>query len=421
MVEGSAAGIGRNEVGEKITNGLYDAILPGMKRIVVVGAGFVGLRVARLLKNKDPELEVFLVDKKDHFLFTPWIIDALAGDLKYEDITIDLNIVAEHDGINFIVGEVIAIDRNENTISIKTTEDTSSMAYDVLILSIGARTSYYGIPGAKEHSYPLKTSGDIRRVHEALRGLFHSAAQISDPEKRRQYLSIIVVGAGPSGIEATFSVIHYVRKLKRKGSLPKDCEVKIHVIQAGPQILPGFSEKIVDTAADELRKAGVLVLTGETVKNVDEQAMETSSGKRIPVRFTLWTAGLEASPIIFEPKPETMHGGYITVDNYLRVTDNIFAGGDITFFKHKGAPVPKTAQSAMQMAGVIVENVLRCCKDAKMKPYNYMDKGVLLTAERAGIITIGHLVTITSPLVIPIRKLLYRYRFYQMTGFWKKP
>ncbi len=391
-----------------------------MKRIVIVGAGFVGLRVARILRKKDPELEVFLIDKKDHFLFTPWIIDALAGDLKYEDITVDLGAIAERDGFNFILGEVVEIDRNENTISIKTAEDTSSMAYDALVLSHGAKTCYYGIPGAKEHSYPLKTSGDIRRVHEALRGLFHEAAQIADPEKRKQYLSIAVVGAGPSGIESTFSVLHYVRRLKKKGSLPEDCEVKMHIVQAGPQILPGFSEKVVDTAADALRKAGVLILTGEAVKKVDEGAMETSSGKRIPVRFTLWTAGLEANPIQCEPAPETMNKGYFTVDNYLRIGENVFSGGDITFFKYKGRPVPKTAQSAMQMAEVIARNVLRCCKDTRMKPYNFSNKGALLTAARTGIMTIGHSITITSPLVVPIRKLFYRYRFFQMTGFWKK-
>jgi len=392
-----------------------------MKRVVIIGAGFVGLRVARLLKKKDPELEVFLVDQKDHFLFTPWIIDALAGDLKPQEITIDLHPIAERDGFHFVLGKVMDVDRTNNRISIQTTEGRSDMAYDVLVVSNGAKACYYGIPGAKEHAYPLKTNADIRHVHEALRGLFHEAAQIADPEKRRQYLSIAVVGAGPSGIESTFAVLQYVKHLKKKGSLPKDCEVKMHIIQAGPQILPGFSEKVIDTAADALRKARVLVLTGEAVKRVDEEAIDTSSGKRIPVRFILWTAGLEANTIQTEPEVEMMHSGYFTVDNYLRISENIFSGGDVTFFKYKDRPVPKTAQSGMQMAKVIARNVLRCCKANKMKPYNFSNKGALLTAAHTGIMTIGHHVTIVSPLVVPIRKLFYRFRFYQMTGFWKKP
>lgn len=392
-----------------------------MKRIVIVGAGFVGLRVARLLRKKDPTLEIFLIDKKDHFLFTPWIIDALAGDIKYEDITIDLNVIAERDGFHFVLGEVLSIDQAKNTLEVKTGAEKTQIAYDVLVLSHGAKPCYYGIPGAEEHSHPLKTSGDIRRAQEAIHHMFHEAAQLADPEKRNQFMSMAVVGAGPSGVEATFSVLHYIRRLKKKGSIPEDCSVRMHLIQAAPQLLPGFSEKVVDTAADELRRSGVQVMTGEPVKRVDERMIETGSGKTIPVRFTLWTAGIEANPMRCTPEPETMRGGYMTVDNYLRISDNIFAGGDVTFFMHKGTPVPKTAQSAMQMAKVISQNVLRCCRDARMKPYNYMNKGALLTASKTGILTIGHRLTITSPLVVPLRKLFYRARFYQMTGFWKKP
>lgn len=392
-----------------------------MKRVVVVGAGFVGLRVARLVKKQNPELEVFLIDKKEQFLFTPWIIDALAGDLKYEDITVDLNTIAKRDGIHFILGEALNVDQHQNTIEVKTSSETARIGFDVLVLSHGAKPCYYGIEGAEKHSLPLKTGNDVRRVHEGLRHLFLEAAQIADPEKRKQHLSLAVVGAGPSGIESTFSILYYTERLKKKGSIPDDCDVKMHVIQAAPQILPGFSEKVVDTAADELRKAGVLTMTGEAVKRIDENAIETSSGKHIPVQFVLWTAGVEANPIDCDPEPERMHGGYITVDNYLRLHDNVFAGGDVTFFKHKGKPLPKTAQSAMQMAEVIAKNVSRCCKDAKMKAYNYSDKGALLTAARTGILTLGHRFTIASPLVVPLRKLFYRFRFYQMTGFWRTP
>lgn len=386
-----------------------------MKRIVIVGAGFVGLRVARLLaKHAENRFTVILIDKKDNFLFTPWLIDALAGDMHLENITADLPAIAQRDGFIFIKGEVLDIDREAKTISIKN-ETTEDMAYDQLVLAYGAKTCYYGIPGAKEHSLPLKTAGDARRAQEALLRMIREAEQTPDPKKREQMLTAAVIGGGPTGIESIFSIKNFVHKKQSEGAIDPALKIRFHLIQAAPQILPGFPQAAVNIANRELDNGGIQTYTGEAVTKIDEDMIHTVSGKMIPAHFILWAAGIEACPMDIKPDVEEVKG-YPTVDNYLRLDDSIYCAGDVSNLKMKGAVVPKTAQIAMQMAELIAANILKEDAGAKPRPFRAENKGVIVTLGKTGVISLLHKITIRTKLANQLRQMFYRFRFKQMTG-----
>lgn len=386
-----------------------------MKRIAIVGAGFVGLRVARLLaKHAENRFTVVLIDKKDRFLFTPWLIDMLAGKMPLEQITASIPTIAKRDGFIFIKGEVHDINRKEKTFTIHA-EGTQKMTYDKLVLAHGADTCYYGIPGAKEHTLPLKSIGDAKRAQESLLHLMREAEQIADSKERARLLTLAVVGGGPSGIEAIFSIKNFIQKKQTDGTIDPTLSLRYHLIQAAPQILPGFSQTAVNIANRELDNHSIQTYTSEAVIKIEKNTIYTVSGKMIPAHFILWTAGIEACPINIDPNVEIVKG-YPTVDNYLRLDDSIFCAGDISNLKTKGVHVPKTAQVAMEMAEVVAANILKEDAGARLRPFHAETKGTIITLGKTGFVDLFHTLAFETPLANKLRRAFYRFRFKQMTG-----
>ncbi|MEK7473574.1 MAG: FAD-dependent oxidoreductase [Patescibacteria group bacterium] len=385
------------------------------KRIVIVGGGFVGLRTAQIISRTCDGFEVLLIDKKCDFLFTPWLVDALAGEMKLEDITVDLSDLAKQDGFDFLEAEVIRVAREKRTIRLRTAVSEKDLPFDILVLSQGVRTSYYDIPGAETYSYPLKNPGDIWRAQQAILDTLAKATAEQNKMEHERLLSMAVVGAGPTGIEAIFAVKQFIERKQADGTVSADLKPRFHLIQAAPQILPGFPESVVRHANAELDLHGIQTMTGEAVIGVEPGLIRTVSGKAVPASFILWCAGIEPSMVDLTPPPIMERGGYPVVDNFFRIDKNIFCAGDVSGFKLHGVPVSKTAQTAMQMAPILAENILRTLDGKKLVPFRTTTKGVVITLGDTGVISLKHKITIKAKWSVPLRNSFYRHRFKQMT------
>jgi NADH dehydrogenase len=384
------------------------------QRIVIVGGGFVGLKITRLLSRTKRDASVLLIDETRDFLFTPWLIDALAGEMPLEKITVSLSKLAKQSDFTFKQGEVTRIDRGTRRVHVKSIEgNKDEVPYDILVLSQGVRSCYYGIPGAQENSFPLKNPNDVTRAQHAILEAMGKAAKSDDLLEREELLSVAVVGAGPTGIESIFAMKQFIERKQMLGALDATLKPRFHLIQGAHQILPGFPEAVIRDANITLDAQGIQTMTGEAVIKIDPGVIHTVSGKMIPASFILWSAGIEPRPIDIQP-PVILDRGYIVVDNYFRVDDHIFCAGDMSGFKLHGAPLPKTAQTAMQMAPVLAKNILRSLAGKKLKAFHAKSKGVIITLGNTGVISLLHFITIYTRFTHFLRDLFYKHRFKQM-------
>lgn len=385
------------------------------RRVVVVGGGFAGLLTARrLAESHAGRVEVTLISATDRFVFAPRLIDALA---RHDDVTdkytASLPDLAKRFAFTFVQGLVSHIDRNSRTVSVATNDAIVPYPYDLLVLAQGAMTAYYNIPGAEEHTLPLKSWDDLSRIHDRINGCIAKAAGAATDEERRTALAFVFVGGGPSGIESAFSVKEYVEdSLKdRPELLPL---VSWTLIQGAPQILSGFPPNMATGAMEELTSHGFKVHVGMSVAAVEREAVRLTNEERIVSGLTLWMAGVAANVVPMTPEIER-DGKGMMVDSTLKIDAHIFAAGDAISFRDKQLLLPKNAQTAMQMADSLAKNLMRELDGQPLKPFRFYNFGSIITLGTTGYLNIGR-VAVKFPLALQLRDLFYKIRMRQIVG-----
>ncbi len=383
-------------------------------RIVIVGAGFVGLPTARQLKKRLPNADVFLIDKKDHFLFTPRLIDLL--ETPSDKYTPRIAPIAARQKFTFVQGEARNIDRTKRIVYVKTQDGAArELGYDALVLCQGAKTTYFKTPGAEAYALPLKVREDVDRIHARVQERFADAKD-ADPMRAKALLSFLVVGAGPSGIEALFSLKAYAERYADEHAPTLKQYLSFAVLQAAPQILPGFIPGVVNAAKDALSRHNIDIFEGDPVTNIEPDAVTTAVGRRIPYGVLLWCAGIEANCITMAPETLLDRAGCIVTDQYLHVSDMIFAAGDTVAFADRNVIIPKNAQTAMMMVETITTNVINTLEKKPLVAFHYTSKGNILTlGPNDGVLQLKSL-SARSGLARTIRNALYNIRERQITG-----
>lgn len=390
-----------------------------MPHIVIVGAGFVGLSTARRLRKQKPDLSITLIDVKDTFLFTPRLIDALENEgYPRASYRADLRTIAKRDGFAFIQGYVNNIDRETKTLTYipsTSNEIKETISYDLLVLSQGAKPCFYDLPGVVEHGLSLKTEEDLHYIHDRVRSMLKEAKNLATDEEKKYHLTFAAVGAGPSGVEGVCSLKTFVEKLC---NTEEYSSLKPHLswtlLQGGPQILPGFPTPLVKGAAHLLEQQGIAVRTGVSVTGIQPGKIITAQNI-VPASLTLWTAGIEAATIPISPTIQSERGGYLPVDRHLMIAPNIFGAGDAILYRESNVVIPKNAQTAMRMAKTLADNLLHTLKNERLETFRYTSKGNIITVGNTGFLDAKYFV-IQTKLVLPLRRLLYRIRFWQVTG-----
>lgn len=351
------------------------------KKVVIIGAGFGGLSAAKILKNT--ELDVIIVDKTNHHLFQPLLYQVATAALSPADIAIPIrSIFSEQNNIKVILDEGVSIDKKNQIVQLK----DSQIKFDYLIIATGSRHSYFGNDSWEKYALGLKTLNDALLIRERIIKSLELAEKEADPVKKKSYLTFVIIGGGPTGVELAGAIAEIAKKtiIKDYKNFNHD-ETKIILIEGMPRLLNSFDEKLARQAEEDLKKMGVEILLNTMVKNVTEKAVETSNGI-IETTNIIWAAGNIASGLLRTLDIVLDKSLRAIVENDCSIPDysNIFVIGDTANFKdEKGNILPGIAPVAIQQGKYVGKIIADQIPKEKRKPFRYFDKGTMATIGKA--------------------------------------
>jgi len=352
------------------------------KQVVIVGGGFAGLNVATGLRRAD-DVSITLIDRRNYHLFQPLLYQVAMAGLSPADIAAPIRgMLSRQRNVEVIQDEVTGVDFAQDRVLTRET----SFAYDHLILACGARHSYFGHTDWEEFAPGLKTIEQATEIRRRVLTAFENAERIDDPQQRKQWMTFVVVGGGPTGVELAGAIGEMSRfTLARDFHHIDSALARVMLIEGGPRILPGFSPESAARATRELEELGVQVWTDSRVTKVDAHGVEVGD-ERIRAATVLWAAGVEASRLGAKLGVKTDRQGRIIVDANLRVPDhgNVFVAGDLAHVDDgHGNALPGVAPVAMQQGRYIARSILQEMAGRQCEPFRYFDKGRLATIGRS--------------------------------------
>ncbi len=352
-----------------------------MKKVVIVGGGFGGLGVARRLANQP--VAVTLIDRSNHHLFQPLLYQVALAGLSPADIAVPIRSVLRHArNLQVLMGEVARIDRPTKSILLR---DGSTLDYDYLVLAPGAQSGWFGHPEWAKFAFGLKNLDDALQIRSRVLLDFEAAERENDPLRRRQLLTFVIVGAGPTGVELAGSLAELSRTLLAKDFRQvAPSEPRVLLIEAGDRVLAAFDPVLSAAALASLRQLGVEVFLETRVETIDDKGVSVG-GQRIPSRTVIWAAGVAASPLLRSLNLPLDPQGRIAVGPDLRVPQapEIFVLGDAAHCEQDGALLPGLGAVAMQQAPLVGANLMALVIGQPTQPFRYRDKGAMATIGRS--------------------------------------
>jgi NADH dehydrogenase len=352
-------------------------------RVVIVGGGFGGLYAARELGNA-PEVEVTLVDRRNHHLFQPLLYQVATGALEPGEIAQPLrSIFRKRMNITVLLGEAVGIDVDARRIVLS---DGGPIEYDSLIVATGARFSYFGNDGWAKIAPGLKSIDDALDMRRRILIAFEAAEREAVAERRKEWMTFVVVGGGPTGVELAGALGEIANDtLKRDFRSINPPDARIVLVEALDRILPTYPVDRSRSAARQLERLGVTVRVGTRVVHVDARGVRVAAGKKeeeIPARTTLWAAGVLASTfartVAVAAGAETDKSGRVRVTPELNVPGRpeIFVIGDAAVQPwQEDRPVPGVAQGAIQPGRYVGKTILRRLRGEATPPFSFRDLG----------------------------------------------
>lgn len=362
-----------------------------MKRIVIIGCGFVGINAAKILGNKD-NVDVTLIDRNNYHLFQPLLYQVATAGLSPAEIAVPIrNIFSNCRNIKVLQAEVRNIDFNARTVEVS----NGKIEYDYLILGCGARTTYFGNEHWKKHALGLKTVEQALEIRRKLLTAFEKAETSDHLEERSKLLTFVIVGGGSTGVELAGAIGELSRfTLARDFRNIDPKQAQIILIEAGERILPAFSKELSAAATRDLESLGVEVRTRQKITDIDEGGVYIGK-QRIEAETIIWSAGIRAPDINGRLKTRSGGAQAVTIEADLRLKGHreVFVGGDQAgFLNQTNHPLPAVAPVALQQGRFIAESILRELQGEKQRPFYYRDKGQLATIGRKkAVLQIGRL------------------------------
>ena len=362
--------------------------------IVIVGAGFGGLRAARALKHADVRITV--IDRRNYHLFQPLLYEVATAGLSPNDIAYPIRAVLRRQkNTRVFLAEVVAIDTKRRKVVLQDGE----VEYDYLILATGAGHSYFGHPEWETYAPGLKSIEDALEIRRRILLAFEMAERETDEERRRALLTYVIIGGGPTGVElagAIAEIAYTVMVQDFRSIRPQDA--RIILVEAGPRILPFMPESLSLKAEAALKRLGVEIVKNSPVTSV-RQGMVMAGTQTIHAGTVLWAAGVEPSPLARSLGVPLDDVGRVPVNPDLSIPGHpeVFVIGDLAaFVDETGKLLPGLAAVAVQQGRHVARNILRMCNGLPSEPFHYVDLGTMATIGRAAAVVNFNWITLSG-------------------------
>ncbi len=359
-------------------------------RVVILGAGFGGLEATKTLRRAPVELT--LIDRQNYHCFQPLLYQVATAALSPADIAWPIrHILRRQENVTVLMAEVNGIDAGARIVNTK----AGPFSFDFLVIATGARNWYFGHDGWAEVAPGLKRIEDATRIRRSILSAFEEAELARDDAERKRLLTFVIIGGGPTGVEMAGAIAEVARQtLARDFRRIDPRTARIMLIEAGPRLLPTFSEQHSSYARDTLTAMGVDVMTLSPVLQCDERGVDLAGG-RIEAGSVIWAAGIIASPAAQWLSAEHDRAGRVVVrsDLSLQGFDDIFVIGDTASVKDaRGRPVPGLASAAKQMGNYVGKLIAARVAGRSLPSFRYQHQGNLTTiGRRAAVVELGHL------------------------------
>ena len=352
------------------------------KRVVIVGAGFAGLTLAKKLASK--YFQVILIDKNNYHQFQPLLYQVATSGLEPSSISFPLRkIFQKRRNVIIRMTEVIAISPETKTVH----TGIGDIGYNYLVLAHGATTNYYNNIPLQKNAFSMKSVSEALLLRNTLLQNYELALNAEDEDQRTSLLNVVIVGGGPTGVELAGAIAEMKKKI-----LPKDYaelnfrNMHIYLLEAAPRLLNGMSATSGATVVEYLEKLGVEVHSNTAVKDYDGETVLLSNGKTIHSHCLIWAAGVKGVSIPGVPASAVAANDRVLVDQYNQVRNlqGVYSIGDIALMQDEAWPKghPQVAQVAIQQAVLLAKNLEKIQLGKRLIPFVYKDKGSLATVGR---------------------------------------
>jgi NADH dehydrogenase len=343
-------------------------------RVVILGAGFGGLTAAKALAK---EADVTVVDRHNFQTFLPLLYQVATAGLAADHVAHPVRGALRKSGVKFRMGSPISVDHKNKSVKLDSSE---VLEFDHLVVALGSATADFGVAGVTEHALGMKSVHEAIGIRAEVMRRFEDLCRFEDQTR----LSLSVVGGGPTGVEMAGALAELKRGPLKNDEANAAAHIDIYLIEAGPRILPMFSERLSARAKKDLEKLGVKVLLNTAVQEVKPRQILIKGAEPIPSEVTIWAAGVKGEPtggLLNLP----LEGTRISVAQNLQVNHypHIWAIGDISSAKGAdGRFLPMVAPVAMQQGRWVAKQIMRAARGQELQDFKYLDKGSMATIGR---------------------------------------
>lgn len=353
-------------------------------KVVIIGGGFGGLKVARKLNNQ-PGFEVILVDRFNYHQFQPLFYQVATAGLDASNISFPLRKVFQKSkNVRIRLAELKEVLPAQN----KIITDAEEISYDVLVLATGADTNFFGNTKLAEHAFPMKSTVEALQLRYRLLHNLEESLTITDSVELQRKMNIVVAGGGPTGVEVSGALAEMKRYILPKEYPELDfSKMNIYLLEGGAKTLAAMSDKSAIQSRKYLEKLGVKVMTNTLVKDYDGKSVSLQDGTTIAAATVIWAAGIKGNVPHGIDKTLIVRGNRIKTDRQNRVVghNNIYAIGDLAYMETPKYPNghPQVAALAIQQGDVLADNLKRIeRKSTEFIDFEYFDKGTMATVGR---------------------------------------
>ena len=352
-----------------------------MRKIVIVGGGFGGLSAAQ--EFGDYEADITIIDKTNHHVFQPLLYQVATAALSPADIAEPIrSVLRKNKNITVVMDEVVDIDRAEREV----VTNNAKYPFDYLIIAVGSRHSYFGKDEWEKYAPGLKTLNDALYIREKILTSLEEAEKMNDEEKAKKYLTYVIVGGGPTGVEMAGAIAEIVNISMMKDFRNIDAsKTKVYLVEGEPKVLPTYPADLSDRAVIDLESLGVEIIFNQRVTDISNEGVKVAD-RLIETKNIIWAAGNKIPPLIRTLNTDYDRLGRVFVNPDLSLKDDpdIFVIGDAASLNDKdGNLLPGIAPVAMQ-EGRYVAKIIMEGKDADLREsFRYFDKGTMATIGRA--------------------------------------